>query len=73
MGSVVQKVCAAGNGVPVIPPVAKVSEEKEIIPGEPCLLRCYLESEDGQRITLVDYASAGRDWKTVIAAWLPTK
>lgn len=58
---------------PVIPPVAKVSEEKEIIPGEPCLLRCYLESEDGQRITLVDYASAGRDWKTVIAAWLPTK
>ena len=28
---------------------------------------------DGEKITLVDYASAGKAWKSVVAAWLPTK
>ena len=58
---------------PVLPPVATVTGEKEIIPGEACMLTCKLESTDGTPITLVDYASAGRDWKTRIAAWLQTK
>ncbi len=57
----------------VLPPVGEVSPSKEIVPGEPCLLRCELEGLDGEKISLVDYASAGRDWDTVIAAWLPTK
>ena len=26
---------------------------------------------DGEAYTLVDYASAGKDWETTIAAWLP--
>lgn len=58
---------------PVLPPVATLSHDAQIIPGEPCLVKCHLESLDGQPITLVDYASAGRDWKTTIAAWLPTE
>lgn len=57
----------------VLPPVAEVSGSKEIVPGEPCMLRCELAGENGEKITLVDYASAGRDWETVIAAWMPTK
>ena len=58
---------------PVLPPVATVTGEKEIIPGEACMLSCKLESTDGRPITLVDYASAGKDWEAVIAAWLPIK
>ena len=50
----------------------RVSESKEIISGTPCLLNCAFLSEQGEEFHLVDYASAGRDWKTMIAAWLPT-
>lgn len=58
---------------PLLPPVANSAAGKEIISGEPCLVRCQLESSDGDPINLVDYASAGRDWNTTIAVWLPTK
>ena len=44
----------------------------EIAPGIPCRLSCTFTGEDGQPFRLVDYASAGRDWQTPIAAWLPT-
>lgn len=33
---------------------------------------CRLKEKNGDPVTLVDYASAGRDWKTDIAAWLRT-
>jgi DUF1680 family protein len=50
---------------PSFPLVAK--EE----PGD-TLIRITLETQ-GETITLVDYASAGKDWQSPIAAWLPTK
>lgn len=28
---------------------------------------------DGEKFTLIDYSSAGKDWESLIAAWLPTK
>ena len=56
---------------PKLPPVAEILPKSEIVPGESCLLRCELAATDGEPITLVDYASAGRDWETMIAAWLP--
>ena len=51
----------------------RVTDDKEIAPGSPCLVNLEFESESGETFRLVDYASAGRDWETVIAAWLPTK
>ena len=35
------------------------------------LLKCEFTSEDGEKFFLVDYQSAGKDWKSEIAAWLP--
>ncbi len=58
---------------PVMPPKAELSDVREIVSGESCLVRCELESTNGETITLVDYASAGKDWETDIAAWLRTK
>ena len=39
----------------------------------PCLLQMNFTTENGKPYCLVDYASAGLDWETDIAAWLPTK
>ena len=55
---------------PVLPPVAQT---ETAISGRKCLVTCRLEGVDGTPITLLDYASAGKDWKTPIAAWLRTK
>ena len=38
-----------------------------------CNLKCEFSDECGNKFTLIDYASAGKDWTTDIAAWLPTK
>lgn len=54
-------------------PVCRLFDSKEIADGVPCLVKCELEGADGEKIILVDYASAGKDWKSVVAAWLPTK
>ena len=54
-----------------ISPDCTLSASREIVDGSPCLVKCELEGIDGEKITLVDYASAGRDWKSVVAAWLP--
>ncbi len=35
------------------------------------LLKCEFTSEDGEKFFLVDYQSAGKDWESEIAAWLP--
>jgi len=45
--------------------------EPSIVDGEPCLLKLKFEPENQEPFYLVDYAHAGRDWKTQIAAWLP--
>jgi hypothetical protein len=50
-----------------------ICEKKEIIEGVPCVVRCELTDTDGKTVILVDYGSAGRDWSTEIAAWLPTE
>ena len=39
--------------------------------GDGCMLRCRFEDENGQDFYLVDYASAGKDMESDIAAWLP--
>ncbi len=41
--------------------------------GAEAMLRLSFEDEKGERFDLIDYASAGRDWNTTIAAWLKTK
>ncbi len=41
--------------------------------GENATLKCEFTASDGERFFLIDYASAGKDWKTDIAAWLPTE
>ena len=48
-------------------------EPPAILPGVPCLLKLKFAPPDGDPFYLVDYAHAGRDWSTLIAAWLPTK
>jgi DUF1680 family protein len=45
----------------------------EFLPQSPCILRCSFPAPDGTSFTLVDYSSAGKDWSSHIAAWLPTK
>lgn len=47
--------------------------EARITEDEPCLLRLHFAPACGEAYDLVDYASAGRDWESVIAAWLPTQ
>ena len=45
----------------------------EPAPGEDCLLKMRITERGGDAVYLVDYASAGKDWQTEIAAWLKTK
>jgi hypothetical protein len=47
--------------------------ESQIQEGVPCLLKLCFNPENGESYELVDYASAGKDWQTEIAAWLPTE
>ena len=52
-------------------PECRLLNSCEITEGVGCLVKCELEGENDEKITLVDYASAGKDWQSVIAAWLP--
>lgn len=52
---------------------AAAPAQPEILPDVPCLLKLEFTADNGETFYLVDYASAGRDWETTIAAWLPTK
>ena len=56
------------NGVPVLAGLC----ENTFADAEPCMVQCELRLSDGETARLIDYASAGRDWKSRIAAWLPT-
>ena len=61
------------NSVFDFEPVGELCKNKEIVPGVPCLLKMKFKDRNGETFYLVDYGSAGRDWETEIAAWLPTK
>lgn len=52
-------------------PVGKLCADREIIPGVDCVVKMAFTDKNGEEFHLVDYASAGRDWETIIAAWLP--
>lgn len=54
-------------------PQGELTEDREIVPGVPCLLKLRFTDRAGTPFYLVDYASAGRDWETEIAAWLRTQ
>ena len=47
--------------------------EPRITENTPCLLKLRFAPKDSEEYFLVDYASAGHDWETTIAAWLPTE
>lgn len=38
-----------------------------------CMLKLKITHKNGTPVYLVDYASAGKDWQSQIAAWLPTE
>lgn len=46
-------------------PACRIAEDENY------LLKCEFTSEDGDKFFLVDYQSAGKDWESEIAAWLP--
>ena len=50
-----------------------IVKDKEISNGVPCLLKMKFTDKSGKVFYLVDYASAGKDWDTEIAAWLKIK
>jgi len=56
-----------------VPTRAAAVCESTIAEGIPCLLKLKFTPVEGEEYSLVDYGSAGRDWQTPIAAWLPTK
>ena len=38
-----------------------------------CMLKLKFTQKDGTPVCLVDYASAGKDWQSQMAAWLPVR
>lgn len=54
-------------------PTGEVCADREITKGEPCMLKMEFTDKNGDKFYLVDYAAAGKDWDTEIAAWLRTK
>ncbi len=51
----------------------KISSDCTIYGGRTCTLKCEFTDKNEKSFELIDYASAGKDWETDIAAWLPTK
>ncbi len=47
-------------------------DDRQIASGVPCIIKMKFKGKDGNDFYLVDYASAGKDWNTEIAAWLKT-
>ena len=43
----------------------------DIYDSRSCSVKCEFTDEGGKKFHLIDYASAGKDWDTDIAAWLP--
>lgn len=55
------------NGLPLY----RISDDDSCLPNVKTLVHCIMTDEDGKEFSLVDYGAAGRDWETVITAWLP--
>ena len=55
------------NGAPVF----RLFDQNDCLPNVKTLVHVVLKDADGNDFSLVDYGSAGRDWETVITAWLP--
>lgn len=51
--------------------ICKTCSDREIYGGRHCTVKCEFEDAEGNPFVLIDYASAGKDWDTDIAAWLP--
>ncbi|NLW73477.1 MAG: hypothetical protein GX057_01065 [Clostridiales bacterium] len=57
----------------ISPNISKVKYVPENeLPGIGCIVACALTDEEDNSRMLIDYASAGKEWGTVIAAWIPT-
>lgn len=54
-------------------PQGSLCPDAKITDGAPCLIKLQFTDRNGQDFYLVDYASAGRDWESDIAAWLRTE
>lgn len=54
-------------------PVGELCQDRTITKDVPCLLKMRFWDKNGETFYLVDYASAGKDWETEIAAWLKTE
>ena len=54
-------------------PVGTLCDDKTITADENCIVKMEFTDKKGEKFHLIDYASAGKDWDTVIAAWLKTK
>ena len=52
-------------------PVYTLSEKNEVVEGKKCLVHCVMKDENGEDFSLIDYGSAGRDWRSKITAWMP--
>lgn len=53
-------------------PAGMLCNDAQMIPGEECQIKMAFRDRQGNPFYLIDYASAGRDWESCIAAWLPT-
>lgn len=42
-----------------------------LIDNENSIVKCEFTDENGEKFCLIDYQSAGKDWESDIAAWLP--
>lgn len=47
------------------------ARENEIIEDAECIIKLKFADDNYDSFCLIDYASAGRNWESVIAAWLP--
>ena len=47
--------------------------EHTVLDTDDSVIKLSFTSENGEKFNLIDYSSAGKDWRTTIAAWLPTK
>jgi len=50
--------------------LCRVLDDKTV-GGDTCTVKCEFTDKVGEKFTLIDYASAGKDWESDIAAWLP--
>ena len=52
-------------------PICDKCTNRDIYDGRSCTIKCEFTDVNGKKFCLIDYASAGKDWDTDIAAWLP--